>query len=102
MNNPSFEQVRMLVKQYHEENGDTNVRLIKKLTAQDIWYDENGNPFKVEREAYLVRFECAKRFRFSGIDTLKYDSHGEPYITEFCSDFSRNENEMIADWMAES
>lgn len=81
-------QVLQMLMEYHAFHGDTKVRFAKCL------YTPRGG------ELYLMRFLNEQGAKYSSVDAIWHDSHGEPYVTELISDV-RAEEDAIVQWVME-
>lgn len=76
-------QVLQMLMDYHAFHGDTKVRLAKCL------YTPRGG------ELYLMRFTNEQGVKYSSVDTIWHDAHGEPYVTELFSEVRSEEAGMV-------
>lgn len=87
MSKTKLSQIRMLIADYHIDQGDRNAALIRRIPHPS----EPG-------EVYLVRFVDAHGCHMSSLDIIHYGAHGQ-YATEFASAPCCEEDDLLARYM---
>lgn len=86
MSNSSLKDIRKLIADYHEYEGDKQTSVVKRIPHPD------GG------EMYLVHFIDAKGAKYSSLDMLRTGPDGD-YITEFDACPRQDENSMIGRYL---